>query len=330
MSRRGVTISPPSPSQSVSGPDGRAAPRDERVIRFRLPLPALAAIVALRLAIGWHFYQEGAAKLRGAPVASGNVFLAAKGPLASWYRGTVWDPYGRYRLDRRSTERLWAQYIQSTADAFRLSENDRKALKAVERAHRRKLREFFDSIASDLEEYWVHLDRLLAYQNDPMRQEVASLREQVETIEHSRVLQKVRPWLEEVDRLWAAFEEDVRRVMMERVQKAPGPLPRPGRRWWDSETIDRIVPYFDTAVGVCLLVGIFTPLAAWAGAAFLALIVISQFPGTPGAVPTYYQVVECLALVVLATVRAGRFAGLDAVVCGYRARRAASARNPSS
>jgi uncharacterized membrane protein YphA (DoxX/SURF4 family) len=64
-------------------------------------------------------------------------------------------------------------------------------------------------------------------------------------------------------------------------------------------------------VGILLIVGLLTPLAAWAAALFLVSVILTQMPGYPGSAPTYYQAVECLALVVLATTDAGRYAGLD-------------------
>jgi hypothetical protein len=37
----------------------------------------------------------------------------------------------------------------------------------------------------------------------------------------------------------------------------------------------------------------------------------TQWPGSPGAIDTYYQVIEMFAMLVLAAFGAGRFAGLD-------------------
>ena len=48
-----------------------------------------------------------------------------------------------------------------------------------------------------------------------------------------------------------------------------------------------------------------------AGAAFLFSVMLTQWPLAPGAQPIYYQSVEFLALLVLATTGAGKFAGLD-------------------
>lgn len=64
-------------------------------------------------------------------------------------------------------------------------------------------------------------------------------------------------------------------------------------------------------VGACLLLGLFTRVAAIGGIVFLAMVVASQWPGTPGAQPTYNQIVEIAALVVLFAAGAGRWFGLD-------------------
>ena len=56
------------------------------------------------------------------------------------------------------------------------------------------------------------------------------------------------------------------------------------------------------------------------GALFLASVVATQWPGAEGAMPTYYQVVEMLALLVVAATGAGRFAGLDFFVEAARLR----------
>jgi hypothetical protein len=52
-------------------------------------------------------------------------------------------------------------------------------------------------------------------------------------------------------------------------------------------------------------------LAAVVGALFLLSVIAAQPPWVTGASPTYYQTVECAALLVLAGTGAGRWAGLD-------------------
>ena len=75
--------------------------------------------------------------------------------------------------------------------------------------------------------------------------------------------------------------------------------------------VDKIIPIFDMVVGILLLVGLLTPLAAIAAGVFLLSVVATQFPGAPGSQPTYYQAIEMLACFVVAFADAGRYAGLD-------------------
>ena len=79
----------------------------------------------------------------------------------------------------------------------------------------------------------------------------------------------------------------------------------------DTSEIDRIVPIFDIAVGLCLLFGFLTPVAALAAAGFLGSVFLSQLPPSSGPSSTYYQLIEAMACLVLAGTGAGRFAGID-------------------
>jgi thiosulfate dehydrogenase (quinone) large subunit len=58
----------------------------------RLSTAQMAAVVALRVLIGWHFLYEGLAKLQ-APAWSAAGFLSqARGPLAEVFRGIAGNP----------------------------------------------------------------------------------------------------------------------------------------------------------------------------------------------------------------------------------------------
>ena len=78
--------------------------------------------------------------------------------------------------------------------------------------------------------------------------------------------------------------------------------------------MDKVIPWLILSIGILLLVGLFTRLASLAGAAFLVFVVATQPPWLSQSIPTYYQWVELLALLVLAALGAGRFAGLDSII----------------
>jgi uncharacterized membrane protein YphA (DoxX/SURF4 family) len=78
-------------------------------------------------------------------------------------------------------------------------------------------------------------------------------------------------------------------------------------------TMNTVVTYAIIAIGACLILGLFTRLAALGGIAFLVMVMASQPPWVAGAKSDlfFYQLVEVAALVVLFVVGAGRWAGLD-------------------
>ena len=86
---------------------------------------------------------------------------------------------------------------------------------------------------------------------------------------------------------------------------------------------DRIVKYGILAVGLMLLVGLFTRLACIGGAAFLLMVFLAMppLPGIPEGPRSeghYLYVnknfIEMLALLVLASTPSGRWLGLDGFV----------------
>ena len=71
-------------------------------------------------------------------------------------------------------------------------------------------------------------------------------------------------------------------------------------------------------VGVCLLLGLLTRIAAVVGAVFLLSVIASQPPWMADAAPTINQCVELAGLLVLAGTGAGRWLGLDYFYYAWR------------
>jgi uncharacterized membrane protein YphA (DoxX/SURF4 family) len=100
-------------------------------------------------------------------------------------------------------------------------------------------------------------------------------------------------------------------------QLGSGPLPRPGE---PSVWIDNAIRYGLTAIGACLILGLFTPVAAVAAAAQLAMFYFASppWPGLPAAtMGGHYlyvdrNLIELIAAGLIATTGTGRWAGLDA------------------
>jgi uncharacterized membrane protein YphA (DoxX/SURF4 family) len=138
----------------------------------------------------------------------------------------------------------------------------------------------------------------------------------------------------DVNRMRSELLADLEKPMQETLQsvltdeqKKMGPVPVPvASHWWEQGRlawIDALTRYGLTAVGACLLLGLFTRSACLAGAAFLVMFYLAMpalpwLPESPRAEGHYVfinkNIIEMLALLTLATTRSGRWAGLDGLL----------------
>jgi len=297
---------------------------------YRLGTLAIITLVALRLGIGWHFFQEGATKIPDPSWTAAHFFTGSKGPLKPLFESMVWDVDGKARLnyarddesgwpkiDLSQTLEIWDQYRVKVAAHYGFDDRQTKEADDVYKRWERQLRWYFNEHRDDILEYFHGLDRRAANRQQQALREVASLRGQAVTIEMNLVGDRAS-WLDQVGKLWASYDKSLNAIATdEQRQRGPVRLAKPAVGLLDTNTIDRIVPYFDLIVGALLILGLFTRLAALAGAGFLFSIILTQWPGSPGAQPVYYQTIEMLGMLVLAAVAAGQFAGLDYVLYGY-------------
>ncbi len=281
-----------------------------------LGLTGAVMLVLLRITVGWHFYSEGIDKKAAGDWTAAPFFANAKGPMASDFRQLVWDADGEFRLNRAAAMQNWAVFREGVANHYGITE----AQKAQAQANYAKAVEQYDWIlaenASDLEEYALGRERIAKLETDgqekSVRDGVASLGGQRDTIRREWK-QKAAPTLAEIDAIWANYEVDQNALATaEQGQTSPYyRLIKPRTERIDTSVIDRFVPYFDIAIGLCLLLGFFTPVAALAAAGFLGSVVLSQYPPATGPTSSNYQLIECMACLVLAATGSGRLAGLD-------------------
>lgn len=294
----------------------------------RLGIFGILALVALRVGIGWHFYMEGASKIRGGDFSSAGFLQSAKGPLADKFYALIWDNEGQLRLDQAKMNGLLDQATQQAAQHFQLSDEQMSELDRLREGYFGldskgerwvgKLNDVYAASEEDIFKYWESIGRIEKMRDSSTWTGVASLRGQKEKIESDRMA-AVRPVLASVDAIWEQYEGQLNAIATDPQKARSGyfRIPRPGEGLFNSRTADQVIPFFDMSVGILLIIGLLTPLASWAAALFLLSVVLSQMPGFPETQPTYFQVVECLACVVLATTDAGRYAGLDFIPWSY-------------
>ncbi|MCA9192712.1 MAG: DoxX family membrane protein [Planctomycetales bacterium] len=286
---------------------------------------SILAIVALRVCIGWHFYKEGAAKIRGHDFSTVGFLQASKGPLAKNYQQLIWDNEGRFRLNKDSVNKVFENAVNASNSHFKFNEKQVAELATVKKTYIDKLNEVYDESQEDIYKYWESIGRLANMESSNMWNRVASLRGQKEKIEQDR-MKSVQPVLAAVDAIWKQLEGRLNAIATVEQRRQAGwfSINRPGESLMSASVADQFVPYFDFVIGILLMVGLFTRLAAGAAAIFLLSVVLSQMPGYPGTQPTYFQAVECLALLFIAVVGAGRFAGLDFIFWARSANRRAA------
>ena len=252
-----------------------------------LGLIGATMLVLLRLTIGYHFYSEGVEKV-GTDWTAAPFFVNAKGPLAGEFRQMVWDVDGSYRLNRGGVMETWAFFRDDVATHYRFDEEQKRRAQA----NYAKAVEQYDwaiaENATDLEEYNLGRERIAILESDEAEKElrdgVASLGGQRETIRREWVA-KAAPTLNQIDKIWENYEAAQNALATPEQAAAERPLrlvkPRTGLLV-DTSVIDGLLPYFDIAVGLCLLLGLFTPVAALAAAGFLGSVFLSQYPPDDG------------------------------------------------
>lgn len=223
----------------------------------------------------------------------------------------VWDADGLARLDVEETKSLWDHFRERVVQIYAFNESQTKQAQTIFERRLHQLESHFSNYDRDIEEYRLGIARRDAYRHQKDRVQVASLSGQLGTIE-SELASKRHELIGPIDKIWEGYEAELNALAVEgQSHRGPISLARPGRRTLDSRTIDKIIPCFDATLGLLLMLGLFTRTAATVAGLFLCSVVVSQWPGTPGAVPVWPQLIEALALFVIAATASGRVAGVD-------------------
>ena len=341
--------------------------------------------MALRIAVGYHFFKEGTNKLKYGFNAYG--FLAgAKGPLAPAFKGMIDDNSGMKKLcilksqkdgkttftvDTESTIKEWEEFTAAATDYYGLGSiplqeelaqkraviaaeieaaRDQKdsnvntaelggkrdeleaeigqirlqpqRLEEIRKIHIEILKDWVKENRVDLIAHFSTEDRLQGFASDgkdadEVSLEVDSLRGQVDTIRSDRN-KKLRGWSNEVTAMWDSLETKVDTLVVPLQRRSePLKLNRPfDPKLGSLKTINMVIPWFDTIVGVCMILGLFTRFASLSAGLFLLSVCLTQPFWIPGTNPTYLYWIEMTACFVIFGTLAGRMGGLDYIIHG--------------
>jgi uncharacterized membrane protein YphA (DoxX/SURF4 family) len=215
-----------------------------------------------------------------------------------------------------NTVELESQRAVDEANILRIR-NQPKRVEEIFENHKQELIDLLSINEVELISHFATSDRLDGFERDgENRGQVAlyveSLRQQVDSIQDDRK-KKLNGWTADVTGIWESLEGQINRLAVD--EQAARPMYEMHRHF-DQENsfikwVDRIIPWFDTIVGVLLIIGLFSRFASLAAAMFLVSVILTQPPWVPGTAPTYFYFIELMALLVIFATSAGRLGGLD-------------------
>lgn len=268
-------------------------------------------LVLLRIAVGWHLLYEGLYKLNtyttATPWSSRAYLERSEGPLSNYFRGLAGNSSAETEIDESEISASWSAYRDRFDSFYGLDVDQRESADGEQRDAEQRVRdELFDE---------PQLRRVLEqYQSD-----AAATPDSLTTSEQWRMEANRSRLRAKIFELTDRYHSQLRGLLTDE-QLELGNLAGP-----DSTlaTVDRLVTWGLILCGAGLLVGLFSRLSALGGAVMLLLFYLAMppWPGLSGVTDesAHYlyvnkNLIEAIALLLLATTNSGRWAGLDALV----------------
>jgi uncharacterized membrane protein YphA (DoxX/SURF4 family) len=302
------------------------------------------------LSLGCHYLYEGVWKIVHRGEFTAEPFLSsAKGPVADFFYAMIPDQNGRQRLaivtqkdengkdvesvDTGPIAARWSEicdnlvaYLNPGPPADEDARNRYESFKTKTNLTLDKfndsLKEYFsdtDTVAA-IKAYFQSLDR---FENDPENGQDAPFQKERRWNRMMELRAETNVWINEIQSREQALIDALRDDMPDEYREKCTTLPSDWRPWnWPRmQLINFAVTFGITAIGICLLLGLFTRLSALGGAAFMCFVVMTQ-PAWPTIYPpdlpqlghallVNKDFIEMVALLVVASSAVGRWGGLD-------------------
>jgi uncharacterized membrane protein YphA (DoxX/SURF4 family) len=313
----------------------------------------VVTLVALRLALGCHFLYEGVWKVKrtdfrhdamwksekelGDEFKAAPFLTTAKGPVAGFFYAMVPDIDAKQRLrvevvevkgkktnvvNSKAIADRWKQVQLDFVDYYRLPDATADKAKGINDNFQKQLDKYLADNADDVAAYFGSLDR---FENDKERDQDAPFQKQRRWDRMMELRGEAGKWIKDIEGMERAYAQSLY-SLLDQGQKDRGLVTSTWNpfQWDRMKQIDFAVTFSLTAIGLCLMLGLCTPLAALGGACFMCFVVLTQpafptiYPHDPPVVGHSLLInkdfIEMLALLVIAATRAGRWGGLDVFV----------------
>ncbi len=221
---------------------------------------------------------------------------------------------------RQYTDR-WQDLQRAVVRKYAPSDQQKLEIEQLVHRYRQSAEDYVADAQPDIEAYFGSLarweDRKYGPNNGAHHQK-KRLWEEMMTLRA-----EARGWLGDLDTMERGLHDGLWDVL-EEGQRKRGFLPV---GWTVTDFLDFSVTWGLTAIGACLILGLFTRPAALGGAVFLVFVLLTQ-PPWPSIYPPAPEVVghalvvdknfvEMMALILLASTAVGRWGGLDYFVENY-------------
>ena len=304
--------------------------------RFLYPSVVIILLVALRVSIGWYFFESGRSKNLDRNFSSAGFLSQAKGPLAPLYKANLPD-YHQFaelvtipRIDapnpnapgteewnayQREPYAAWQEQIvfdfgrirQQADTHFQFDEDQLSRSDKAFSFYQRRLEDYFNNYRDDIAAYRHELSRLEDWTNRETAAEVPYQQDRI-TAKKKELSATAAGFYESV----AAIEDQLRKELesiasLEGVSQR-GPLPQ------STDTLaafDRFLMITHFLIGGCLIIGFLSRFAALSAGLFLMTVIASQPPWIAGYSTIGYQLVMFIGCLLLAVTPSGRWCGID-------------------
>ena len=204
---------------------------------------------------------------------------------------------------------------------YELADEQEYQAERLYRRYRQAVKDYLAESRQDIAVYFAALDRFGQRKsggNNGAAHQKKRLYDQ-----QQKLRKEVKVWLDELDGASQGCQAALWNVLDDR-QKAEGSLPLPTT---EMDAINFMVKFALTAIGLCLILGLFTRPAALGGAMFMLFMILMQ-PGWPTIYPPAppaaghsllinKDFIEMLAMLLVMVTASGRWCGLDYFVEQY-------------
>ena len=293
-------------------------------------------LVALRLSIGWYFFESGRTKNLDRDFSSAGFLSQAKGPLAPLYKSALPDyhrfsellatprvdvpnPYPPQSAEWASFQSepyaSWQEQIlfdfgrirQQANQHYQFDEDDIAQADRVFSYYQRSLDAYLKSVQSDIAAYRHELSRLQAWENNASAGDVPYEADRI-AAKKRELATTASEFQSAVDAMETGMREELSNIATTPIATGSGALEKPRD---PLVFFDQFLMVTHFLIGGCLVIGFLSRFAALSAGLFLVTVIASQPPWIVGYSTIGYQIVMLIGCFLLVATPSGRWCGVD-------------------